>query len=395
MNNQLKKSQKQQKHDRISNQTIPSVLKRSVANAASDPELRKYVTALLDPFNEEAIGARIPDISNQGTITAKSEGIVTLSSNASGVCSFAVSSNPLFGFKDLTTASTSAGASGMSNLGANAPYIYGPAAQGNLSAEFANCRVVGWGYRLRNQMPPTTAVGRVIWAAVPTNGDVPGFQTVLNLGCFNSTMLGRETGLYFSGSSLVLGAPSSIMAFPHAGELSIQDLIGQALEMVGTICDYKFCDFHTTNTNTPITATSSSGTSVGVTTATNVVTYVDNEDAVNYRGWNTYIVRMEGLPPSTVVAELDYIYHYEGGAPAPLSSVGIVMHDSPSETHVNTAALHRCVDMSVVSKSVRFAEQIFASDFLGAASTVIGKRNSRKVKSFIQQQAMSKLGLVI
>lgn len=374
-------------------QALKSKLKEE-PDYSGDAEIAKYALAVMDPFNPGAVGARIPDISNVGTLTAKSEGIVQLSSNASGVCSFAISGNPQISFMDLTTASTTQATSSMSNWGAQSPYIYGAAAAGNLQAQFANMRVVGWGYRLRNQMPPTTAVGRVSWCCVPTSGDNVGYNNLLNTGVLSNDALFRQTGLQFGTSTVQLtsGAPASILTFPNSDEFSIQDVIAEAMEFVGKISDYDFVKFHTTNPSTQTGPTTNEGDSTVYGAALAVQTY-SNLDVTNYRGWNNYIIRIEGLPASTVIGELDYIYHYEGGAPAPSSSLGIVTPDAELKTHVNTAAHNKVVDLSVVSNSVHLAEQMFMGDYLGAAKTLIGKKNTRLIKSKLQRTLFSKLGL--
>jgi hypothetical protein len=387
MSNQLKKAKAK-----------AAPFKNNVVNNYVDPadeDLARYATAVMDPFNTDAVGARIPDIQNQGTLTTKAEGIVTLSSNASGVCSFAVCGNPLFSFMDLTTASTSSAASGMSNMGANSPHIYGAAALGNLVAEMATCRTVGWGYRLRNQLPPTTATGRIEWACVPCTGDIPGYAATLNLGVFSNNLLKFMTGAQYGSNTaqITAGAPSSIMAYPCSGEFSIQDIISSGMEFTGKICDYSFVEFHNTNIQTSINATNSMSTNTAVLTSTLAPLGIDNESCSNYRGWNVYIIRMEGLPVSTVIAELDYIYHFEGSPPAPASSVGIIVPDSAVKSHVNTAAHQKIVDLSVVSKGVHIAEQFFAGNYLSAGSELIGKKNTRKAKSFIQKNLFAKLGL--
>jgi hypothetical protein len=45
------------------------------ANPLTDPEVAQYLAATIDPFSDAAVGARICDIANDATLTAKYYGI--------------------------------------------------------------------------------------------------------------------------------------------------------------------------------------------------------------------------------------------------------------------------------------------------------------------------------
>jgi hypothetical protein len=369
------------------------------ANPLTDPEVAQYLAATIDPFSDAAVGARICDIANDATLTAKCEGVVNLISNSAGTCSFLISANPVVSVIDLTTSSITASQS-LSNYGGNTPYVFAAANFGNLSGVMSSARVVGGGFRLRNQMIATACQGRVIWAELPVTGDPVGYSTMLNVGETSNAAYTRMTGQVIgsAAANATGGAPASILTFPHAGEFSMQDIITNTMEFVFRKASYDFTRFHNTNIGSTIATGITYGT--GLAYSSSGILTQDNQDCVNYEGYNCFVITITGCPVSTLVAELEYIYHLEGSPPTPSSAVGLVVPDTESKVVINTAMHQKVVDLSAMSTPVKMVEEFFAGNYIESAksaskygSQIIGKKATRRVKEFINNSVLARTGL--
>jgi hypothetical protein len=399
LSDQLKKIQSKQSLKK----TVSEKQKKSVSARPQrvDTDLVAYAAANEAPFAPEAVGARVCDLCNDGTLTGKSAGIFTLRSDSTGVASVMILANPLVSVVDLTTNTITPGSLNQLIGGGVA---YGASSIANLANLMSTCRMVGGGFRVRNALPPTTATGRCIWAELPDAGDMIDYNLLTtNNGITNAALVQRAMGLVIgSGPSVqtLAGAPASILAFPRADEFTLQDVIADAMEFTFRKTSHMFENFHNTNDNTAVGSNIRNGTTVTTDGGLAAVQQLGNEDCVNYRGYSGYLLRFEGLPASTIVAEIEYIYHLEGGPPAPASATGVVEPDVTIKTHVDSLANMRIVDRSAVMKTVKFANQVMAGDYMGAiqgaarfGSIVMGKKNARLTNEYLRQTGIAKLGI--
>jgi hypothetical protein len=361
----------------------------------TDLRLRRYELALSDPFHPDAVGAQIPDMWSAPTIPYHTQGTMTISSNASGVASVVLTGNPLYSLIDMTTDSVSNANVGMQQQGASLD-IYGATSIGQLSANLSSCRVVAVGYRMKNQIPPTTATGRLIVASIPTVGHPPGINLAGNGGVSNTTVFQTMSGVILQNdgyTTTTTGIPSSILSFPESIETTIQSIISTSVEArIKPITPQAF-QFHSTNLVTAVSSTGKSATEIF--TVNDVPTYYDNEEVVNYEGMNMLLLRFEGLPANTVVAEIDFIFHLEG-APSYVAGNGTLVAAAPPAAHVNIAG-HQDVLSRVLSKPVfSIINDVVEGNLVGAglkgAALIAGKKRTRQATNFLNN-LLAKVGM--
>jgi hypothetical protein len=314
---------------------------------------------------------------------------MTISSNANSVASVLLTANPLYSTVDMTGSSVTATGQ---NVAGNSTTIYSAIAQGALQSALSNSRVVGVGYRIKNLIPPTTATGRVIFAAVPCVGDVPGWTSTIGQAVQNNAMCEKLTGITVGtlGVSTSLGLPSSILTSPDSQECTLQDIIATTVQAVVKPISPAAFEFHNTSPQTTISGGTISGTSVTYSVA-GVEEYVDNSDMVAYRGWETILLRFEGVPASSVIAEIEYVFHIEGTPAFPTSGFGVLMPDAAPKTHININGHNQILSAALGKKCFSIATDLMNGDLFSAgikgAKMALGKKKTR------QLNAWAKLGM--
>lgn len=75
-------------------------------NIKGDSNVKSYLKALSDPFSPEAVGIRIPDPYPYPTIGYRSEGLITVTSNSSGIASVLLLPHPFLSLVNMCNTST-------------------------------------------------------------------------------------------------------------------------------------------------------------------------------------------------------------------------------------------------------------------------------------------------
>jgi len=359
-----------------------------------DVDLARYEAALCDPFSETAVGARVPDMYSAPTATYHSRGTITISANASGVASLLLTANPLYSTVDMTSGTVTSSTQNVVGLSTG---IYSAATQGVLAGQLSTCRVVGCGYRIKNLIPPATATGRVIMCTSPIAGDAPGWIGAVGTGVSTSSMCLRLSGVLVGtmGATAVTGLPSSILSCTESEECTVQDIIATAVQVCLKPTAPSAFEFHQTSTSVVVLGTITSG-STSMDTAAGALLANDNLNVVNYQGWECLMLRIEGLPVSTIVGEIEYVFHFEGTPQIASPGLGAMYPDAPPKSHININGHNATLSKALSIPAFRIIEDLMNGDLFSAgvkgASMLAGKKRSRKAGATLQN-LLAKLGL--
>jgi len=369
---------------------------------SSVDDISTYALALMDPFNDMAIGAQVPDMYSYPTATYHAEGIsvmnvpvVTVAGTlTSGVSSAVFYANPFCStVSPNLLAISSTGQYSYPN-----PYVTAAVQLNNMRANLANFRCVGVGLEIRNLLPPTTATGRIIIAPLPVSGLFPGPSALSLSGAgmaVGSAIINVTTGLNAVGGDL----PSSILNLPGAQEFTIQDIISNTIK-----CNFKPCspdafNFHSTNDAAllgtgPLAMVQNTGQATAGTT-----TYTDQFTSIYQGGWDAFIVRIEGVngqvaqgtATSVPCLEVKYIYHFEGSpavSPASDISSGVMTAASHHQPLVSPSQHVKVLDVALNRPSLELINKIVGvgkSAYTGyAAGGAVGAMASVMAKIGLQ-----------
>jgi len=346
-------------------------------NRTIDPDLESYALALADPFNEHAIGARVPDMYSYPTATYHAEGTIVIPSTSGGNASFLLGANPFTSMVDITS---TVGVSGMAPYTANNPHVFAAASQTNLSGVLTNWRVVGCGFQIRNLIPPTTATGRIICAKTPALGPIAGpnllSNSALNMG---NGIIPLYTGINTGASTT--GFATDILELPDAQEFTIQDVISTAVQVNLKPLSPAAFDFYDTSNDQSVSSSWNLIAGDYLTSGTDAVSgFVDSVNGEIVRGWDCLLINANGLPASTNCFEIKYIYHFEG-TPVLQSSAGAITPGIEPKVHVNPTG-HALVlskicampSMRVIGSAVSaMTDAYFGNGTANLARTVLSK----------------------
>lgn len=283
--------------------------------------------ALLDPFNEDANGARVPDLFSAPTEARTFKQSFTLTSDAAGALDFTAFANPTYTGvslrSNITGGSTFVLSSNSSSTVANAV----PAGAGSsLPSEFASYRVVGWGMKITSIAALTSSSGTVVAATLPYAGYVPhqgniGGQshTAGNVGSIDDWLNG--SGIPYSSSKPDVTKLESV---GESTRVAAQSLAAAPLVLVSRPVDPRAY-------NLRYSADSYFGYDmVGQTSTTYVV--AGNGSYLDASGWLSFVIGGTGFPATTNVLEVELVYHLEG---VPAMSSSILNRGSAGESPVN------------------------------------------------------------
>jgi len=337
------------------------IMSRTV-QPAGNGRLQSYALALSKPFDENAVGAQVPDMYSGPTVTYHAEGTVTIRSNSGGVASFCLSSVAYASLIDVTGASVGA-SSGMAQI-TTSPSVYSATTGTNLAAVFSSYRVVGVGFRFRNLLPPTTATGRITVAPVAAVGAFPSYAFLSATPAVANNLTRMLVGIDTGGGGV--GFAADILEFPGAEEYTIQDLITNTVECVCKPLTPQAFAFTNTSTSGIYNTSTTYGEEVIINSVTGNVNLADNSGQQGL-GWEALLINANGLPPSSDCVELEYIFHYEG-VPAMPTGAGALLPGSPAVPHINITG-HQNVLSTVLSKpAVKLVTQVGKSAFNGFAA---------------------------
>jgi len=334
--------------------------------------LNAYASALMRPFSKAAMGAQVPDMYSYPTATYHTEGTITIISNNLGVASFIMTPDPYCSFIDMTTASVNT--SSMARYFGTSPDAYASVIQSSLAGVLTNYRVVGGGIQIRNLLPPTTATGRVIIATVPMADNMPGPNSLL-CATSNYTLAAHAIGVRPAGgsdiASTTAGLNSNIIQLPGAVELTVQDLISQSLSVNFRPVSPGAFDFKNVTNDQYLTSIAgvpySDQAIVSNATGLGNPAVSDSLASKQPTGFDAICVRLEGLPPLAICADVRYVLHFEG-TPALTNAVGSIVPAVQNSPVVNVIGHQRVLDSALSTSNIMFGVEAIAAGVAGYAS---------------------------
>jgi len=342
-------------------------------------DIISYEKALREPFHDDAIGARVPDMYSYPTATYHSEGVITLKTDASGNCSVTLLPHPFLSAMDMTGNSVSSSTTGLFQYGTSDFFAAAPVA--NLKAALTNFRTVGSGYEIRNLMPQTSCTGNLIAAKVPISGQLPGptaLAAITDVRSVAQVVLGMDP----AGSGGVSPWSSDILELPEADELTMQNLMSNALCVQSRPINADAFVFRATNNDAVIQAAKNLASGLTVDNSGAPV-YIDALVSEVFNGWDAVLLTFLGCPASTTIAEVRYIHHFEG-TPALPSGKGTVVPSMEVAKHVNINSFWSVLDRTLSSPSINLVAK-----YLGHVADEYYQKN----KESIFKAMSNKIGL--
>jgi hypothetical protein len=322
-------------------------------NFSKDP----YYSALQAPFSKDAVGAQVPDMYSYPTATYHAAGNIVLSSDSNGIASVILYPHPYLFLLDMGGAAVSSSNIGMTQY-ANSVTSYAACTLVNLSLEVQNFRTVGAGIEIRNNLPPTSATGRVIVSKVPVSGQQPGPGALGANVLLNSYIAYATVGI--GGTTANTNLPSTIMEYPDTQEVTVQDLITNCLAVNFRPLSPQAFNFQQSADKVLVNATTTLVSGDVVTTATGAPTA--NDAVYSAIGWDAILIRCEGLPASTAnCIEIKYIHHYEGTPTVALGGgTGITISSEQPKPPVAPIKHLMILDQVLASPSIRLLAKTVA-----------------------------------
>jgi hypothetical protein len=273
-----------------------------------------YRACLLNPFDPKASGVKTPDMYAYPTVSQKSEGTITVFSNASGVCSGMFLPHLYCSYVNMCTDAVVT--SSMYRFPNNTAF-YAAVTRPVLSEKLSNVRIVCTGLEIRNLLPQTTCTGRLIMAKVPCLNNAPGFGllSATNTPCYNYKASSIIAGI--EPVNTIDGIPSSIITLPGSMECSLQNIITNKVLVKTLPISPEAHNFHPTDIATFIGLTGTGQQYIDIETGFNQSTggsinYFDYSETNVIKGHECVLLRGEGLPYSVPCFEIKYIFHIEG-----------------------------------------------------------------------------------
>lgn len=324
-----------------------------------NPNERQYLNALLDPFADSALGCRVPNYVPCPTSVAKSEGLIALTSSATGTCGFVVMGCPNLGL--LVTAGT------ISQLGGTSTMYSATTATGvnicpiaNLQTRFEAMRLVSWGWRLRNNLSFSAVTGRVIIAPyVASQWQIPSEQLIAQWNTDGAAALQTGFNSVVNSFTQSAGVTGNILNLPGAKNMQMDQLINTDLLFAGRPAGPEAYAFRNS-----VNVTESDGVYFpagpnGYVAVTGGAFTNGNVATTHYLGadWCSYMVIITGLPASTAFADLEYIYHYEGTPPP--SNTPIVAATQAASSPVSTTTIEQIWQtVEKIGPAIEFAKPV-------------------------------------
>lgn len=303
-----------------------------------DSDAGMYKTALMNPFSDAALGARVPDQFFAPTATLALREIVTMQNNAQGLAEVILLPSviqPAVSFRGsiangttLTLPDGNTYANGVITNDATA-----------LVAKITNHRIVSWGVRIRNTSSLTATSGVLTVAALPTRdrtrcpgnlqiGPTPALSAIASANAENYL---RGIGIPFSGSGTTASVDTtSLLDLPfHARYQGVQ-LAEQTFEVHPKMCSPAALHFRN-STNSTWGLDSSYYNASGATTGDGSYTLAD--------GWTPIVVAFSGgsTTAGAQTFDLEVIYHIEGSPNVQTGTIFVT--DAPVSTHNPVAVL--------------------------------------------------------
>lgn len=269
--------------------------------------MEAFRMALTDPFSEAADGARVPDLFSAPTEARSYTTSFTVHSDGYGNMDYMAFANPRY-----------TGFSGRSNLISGGTFVLNansavtranstsPGTGVDLSNEFINYRVVGWGMKVQTISNLTQTQGTVDVASIPYAGYVP-HEIVIGGQSHSSGNSGDLADFYgwsgipTSGNQIDVGR---LVAMDNVVEKSATSLAAAPLTFVSRPVDPRAYQFRMSGDNR-------FGYDIQGQTSTTFIN-AGNASQADASGWLTPVLTGTGFVPSTACLRIELTYHLEG-----------------------------------------------------------------------------------
>jgi len=327
---------------------------------ASDSE--HYKLALMNPFSEKALGARVPDQFFAPTATVALREIVSLSNDTSGNIECILMPNvycPAASFRGSIANGTTLQTPNGTNFTKGAILNSGVA----LRNKIMNYRIVGWGLRIRNTTAVTGAQGVLTVALVPPHQRM---RVPHNAGIGGQTAGGAGAGNFRAEEWLIsMGIPNTGAGDNARVDLSaLLDLPFHARYQGTQLAENTF-EVHPKLTSPLGLEFRSSedaywGSDMQATTS---AVYVQPGDAsyLMLDGWTSVVVGFSGgsTTAGSQTFDLELIYHLEGTPN--VNSGQIFVADAPISHHNPVAAMAAQAALNAMPTFTRVAGAAMAA----------------------------------
>lgn len=302
-----------------------------------------YLTALTDPFSDDAEGARVPDLFSASTITAKIRTSIPVLSSAVGVVNCAFIADP---FTQIVSQTGSF--AGLTPYAGSTTYGYAET-PATLASLFSTVRVVAAGIRITSPLALTSATGRIFVGACNPAGWIPG-PTKLNTAALN----GNSCIQAIMGT---VGLPqTNILALPDCVETPVASLVSNCIEIPFRPVAPDAFQFKNAGDHYAVAANTYAGSWLynGVPAP---LGNTGDHYSVEKMGWEYLVIYADGVPNTSVCFDVELIIHLEG-TPFVASGTGTVA--VPTQTQKSP------VSMSAFETAIRAAQDF---DYAGAIKT--------------------------
>lgn len=283
--------------------------------------LAQYEAALMNPFSEQALGARVPDSYSFPSEVRHAKTVYTLQAATGGNLDCAIFPHPLY---------TVVSGIGTLNGGVGTPENTVPGftqtgivSQTTLAGIYGNYRIVGGGVRVKFSQSYNNATGRLFIAVQPSPANIPYYAgSGAKVDLYDTLDLPYEAA---SG-----GIPTSIVTLPYSLEIPVSELIGNGIEIPLRVSSAAFSEWREANI-------ASSGPSlVTLGASTSAIGEIVGENFVAADGFSTVMIRGTNLPTGSPCLDIEVILHFEG---TPAIQTGTVMAGATSAPVVNVTGM--------------------------------------------------------
>lgn len=348
--------------------------------------LGNYKLALVSPFTDQALGARVPDMNSAPTVTFHTKGIVSLNSGPGGVSSLVITANPYLSMIDMNT--TTVGTTSMFNYAAGATTVSAAISLANMQNAFSAVRVVGVGIRLRNLLPPTTATGRLYVAPFCYSGSQPGPNLLAGAAMVN-WQVAEYISVPCTTTSTTAGVLSSLVELPGSQEYTMQDLITSGVEVwLKPVSPEAFTFHNTYNFTGGLTGTvvqSSGETTSNAGTGVVAGGTSDTTSCANWGGFEGLLIRAEGMPFNTVALDMEYIYHLEGTPAVSQNTGGGLIPTAPAASFVDLNGFNSVLSEALTRPVINLVQ----------SGIDMGMANAHRITPFLLNTMMARMGLSV
>jgi len=327
---------------------------------AFNPWETKYLRTLLNPFDQDYAGTRVPNYVPCHTAVRQVRALVSVTSDSTGNAYILCTASPTFAIATQKGTLSNVGASTQQYTGTT-DSILEAATITNLQNAFTNLRVVSWGIRIRNNMSFSAVTGRLIVAPmIVPEWAIPGEPMISQSNTDGAASLDSLLNNAIANvCPTVLG--SGIINLPGAEEMQLDQLINTDLLLAGrpvgpAAYAFRNCVNQTESDGTYFVI----GRNSYATVAGGVVSNKALSDVQSLAAdWCSYAIVATGLPNSTAAFDLEIIYNLEGQSTVLTNNTGVTQVVQPMEHLVSTATIEQIWQaVDVVGKAITFAKPI-------------------------------------